>query len=731
MSIREQHEHAQQVQRIGLIKSKIRELAIEWHGMSDRYSEQWGKLAELDKTIETIDPELLSQVQHRESRISFLQNELHGGALSTNEDTRMWAEKVLKSHQKYLVQLLKFANDYKGEHWDARQHIWDTIEDLRLRQREIEDELPRLEALLPPAHKTPQMTEEELAEADKAFDEIPWVSPDGELLTPDEVDDMYLRLDLEHHEQWQQELQDIGDEALREELEQTEIQLARILHEQKNYKDTVSDNLLADLEITEAQKVLSEKTDAYKLADTAYTTDRDQYNQKLENLTAELESRNGLVQQAMNELVLLFEQPSTPAYPQFYPNHIQVPWDKLEDDDEREVARKFEEAMTECSPLIQTAFGQIQNMMTDRVTNRDKALEALYQYQVFANENISEKERKRNSAYAEMEEARQDLELKVGARAAELNQAIPIIQHQTEVDAFAYRYAQEKATDNRSKARQLADSVPPPRDENDTRSNARRLADSVNEPKNIQVNIVDGVRATAEIGFDVKATATVISASDRIKELMEENEKLRAEKTERDDATEVLNDNLDWAIQYSTAQLSFRTIPEDELRVTGIPPRQRAVLRMNQMHKDGQLVGEVIPAKLSPRKFEAKRKKAIAMTALRVGVEIKTGTVMVRVEERMDNTGNQLGVMFMVDGKEYAGVAMLVMHKEAEWTLDTAGSVDNELWMWAESNTEGVHYNIKNQYMTKDVSYFLDAHRKIKAHVQKKKAEALSKTRAN
>lgn len=711
MSIREQHEHGQQVQRIGLIKSKIRELAIEWHGMSDRYSEQWEKLAELDKTIETIDPELLSQVQHRESRISFLQNELHGGALSSNEDTRMWAEKVLKSHQKYLVQLLKFANDYKGEHWDARQHIWDTIEDLRLRQKEIEDELPRLEALLPPAHKTPQMTEEEIAEADKEFHEMPWVSPDGEYLTPDEVDDMYARLDEEHHEQWQQELQDIGDEALKEELEQTEIQLARILHEQKNYKDTVSDNLLADLEITEAQKALSEKTDAYKLADTAYTSDRDQYNQKLELLTEELDSRNGLVKQAMNELVLLFEQPSTPAYPQFYPNHIQVQWDTLEDDDERDEARKFEEAMTECSPLIKTAYGHIQNMMTDRVTNRDKTLETLSQYQVFANENISEKERKRNSAYAEMEEARQDLELKVGARAAELNQAIPIIQHQTEVDAFAYRYAQEKATDNRSKARQLADSV--------------------NEPKNIQVNIVDGVKATAELGFDAKATATVISASDRIKELMEENEKLRAEKTERDDATEVLNDNLEWAIQYSTAQLSFRTIPEDELRVTGVPPRQRAVRRMNEMHKDDQLVGEVIPAKLPPPRFEDKRKKAIAMTALRVGVEIKTGTVMVRVEERMDNTGNQLGVMFMVGGKEYAGVAMLTMHKEAEWTLDTAGSVDNELWMWAESNTEGVHYNIKNQYMTKPVSYFLDAHRKIKAHVQKKKAQVLSKTRAN
>lgn len=233
---------------------------------------------------------------------------------------------------------------------------------------------------------------------------------------------------------------------------------------------------------------------------------------------------------------------------------------------------------------------------------------------------------------------------------------------------------------------------------------------------------VQEAKASVQFGFDVKADAQVITADqkkilDEIeagRESIRKFEQIQLGGTSIDDMMQVVN-------FWESKQLT-KFIPKEELRLnSNYDPFVKAVHALNEYGKD--IVGQELEVRYAKgdKHFHSK-----AMLSFRLGIKPPPNPIIIRIVDRMLQTGNQVLCKFLVwnhavkEYDEHYGIAMITLDRR-QYYLETVGSVDSDLWEYWEENTKGVPPDVKSRRARWDE--YIHWHNLVKANVNKTKNE--------
>ena len=680
MSERENHIHRQEVQQRKAVLKAYKERMTEWQNIDFR--PLWDTLRDLDAEIAQTEPDLIEKIQKREERINFYEGQLHDWSSVTSgsdEDFKRRIKEVLWMHQKNRDQLLDFVAEHKGQLWADRKAIWQKIEDLRKRHTWLEEEeIPRIQALLPPP--TPRGYDAAYSSSDDLMEFDEWYESQKTDEQRRQEELALVHEEYQDQRDWDAFDKDEMELELTKELEQTRV-------EANEFRTAVAD-YEKRLEATYAQElVINDLREKFEEQNTAFAKVDKEYNLMLENLSQRstlINDLGALVREA-DETVAASLQSFVDRYNvdlEFWDHDIQDPQFHVD------VVQTWE-------AVDQVAFSNLLaeiDRVADLRRTKEKQLDEL---PVVSKEYSDSLRGRHNNAQEMLRYYKGELEKQVAIRAAEIQQALPLFTEPANDDGVRFSRTMEPVA-RPSLLDRLKDKVTKTDDD-------PNLMYWTPVPKPEEKSLIEEVTQLRQRIVEVEA-------------------QLETTTTAEAEAV-VLQEEAEFNSEYLKTRNIYRFLsPEELAERKGVKPYIRARDALNEIEENGGVKGKSYDLRFPNRK--ALRKKVQNMIALRLGVEHTKNPIDIRITSRMDNTGNQVGCKFLIDGREITGIAMIYVGDEDKdtrtWYLSSVGHVNNALWEWCEDNTPGVPPGIK-QETRQPLSYFIEMHHKIKEHFEKKK----------
>lgn len=730
-SARENHEYSQ------LIKQREAAYA-EYHNSERLLKNTRQLLKDIDRELRPTDEAAVDAVYDQMSKIDFLQARLDDGL---NGETEKFAKEELEARFKILYQVLEQNAKYRGDTWKVKKEQTYLYHDLQKK-------LPKLQRVISGFDHS-FFEQERLRKAatnassakdiDKEVDEITveWAAEQG--LIPDEHD-------IER-EIWDEEVQwyEIDAESKQRAIDELKEQLANADKFEKRMKQAMS--LEVQIEATREKLHRSvgilREVQNEKLYKSRQLWDEEQEaNHKLE----EYKARERELQHYFEEVVPIAQWPSLLTEDARTSSHPEVLAFKKQflQTHSRSEYREFLQSQIAYKRL--QSGGSRTHRLEDKVAKCTAAIDKFHE-RILAQEHKM-KER--------IQLLREDLNMKNGMRAAELKVALPritvnweqqVLENVGELPDFdpksfvpelnvfdeletALEHAERVAKETGRSVDEIYAEVTgedlPKFSRKPTNSDDKSGFMHFTDPQIIEASAPTqsteaaqadtiGVSSTIEVDASTTISVSALASADVYRKVEENENKTEATLAFADDTVNARGDALAYALQQHLSGLN--KIPwETGIRAdpnNGLDPNYNgAADKLNEMHENGELVGEPFILSLE------NRSKLEKMLAFRCGFILgRDKTVHVEVLERGEPTGNSIYVRFLKNNA-VGQVSIIPNLRTGDWKIRTCKHNMPE-WSYYSMNTPGVPALAKNNPKTTVLQY-LEYHRKIEENINAK-----------